>query len=200
MIPLSPQLLVSTTLALAGMGAQNDESFGVPAPAPDEPVLGELARPRESWDLKFVQRCGYWSHYDIATRTSSWPIPYGMTPLEMARFGAAAGILHRTPAYGDIFLQYSLDTEQFGHVGVVAKTLDGGVRDEDEAEYFDLYTIEGDTDQMGRPGRGAAVRLTRRLTPDDGDRFLRWSHLDNRDPDDARSTAAFAAVARMRAQ
>ena len=199
MIPLSPHLLISTTLALSGMGAQNDESFGVPAPAPDEaaPSASDAA---PSWDLKFVQRCGYWSHYDFATRTSSWPIPHGLSPLEMARFGAAAGILHKTPQDGDIFLQYSLDTDKFGHVGVVARMLEEGVRDKDEAVYFDLYTVEGDTDEMGRPGRGRAMRLTRRLSPDDGDRFLRWSHLDKRDPDDARSAAAFAAVARRRAQ
>ena len=74
------------------------------------------------------------------------------------------GILRDAPRPGDI------------HSGVVVEVLAsrqfrGKPRD------FDLYTIEGDTDEFGRLERGKAMRVRRRLSAAMGDRFLRWTEL-----------------------
>ena len=42
-------------------------------------VLRSAQDDRRSWDARFIHQCGYWSHYDHRSRSSSWPIPVDLT-------------------------------------------------------------------------------------------------------------------------
>src|ERR1035437_2973038 len=68
-------------------------------------------------------------------------------------------------------------TKTFIQAGVIASVEARGQYD-GRTPYFDAYTIVGDTDETGSPGRGRTMRLNRRLSPALGDRFLRWADMD----------------------
>jgi hypothetical protein len=171
MVPLSPQSLIISARTLALMGAQDDYTFG------DAPPRLLHAGSLERWDLRFVHRCGYASHYDHRSRTSSWPLPMDLTHMELVQFAADHGILRDEPAAGDVFLVSHSRTKTFIQAGVIASVEARGCYDH-RTPYFDAYTIVGDTDETGSPGRGRTMRLNRRLLPAQGDRFLRWSDMD----------------------
>ena len=111
------------------------------------------------------------------SRTSSWPLPMDLTHTELAQFGEAQRILRDEPAPGDVFLVAHPRTKTFIQAGVIASVEARG-RYDDRTPYFDAYTIVGDTDETGSPGRGRTMRLNRRLSLALGDRFLRWSDMD----------------------
>ena len=171
MFHLSPQLLIATTRALAGMCITGE-------PDEDTVTTGEFQNREASpnRDARFVQECGFWSHYDHRTRTSSWPIPHGLTTEGLAMFGMQHGVLHDTPLSGDIFLQYSPASKSFIHSGVIVEVL-ASFREGAEDPYFDVYTIEGDTDEMGRVRGGKTMRVRRRLSAMMGDCFFRWADM-----------------------
>lgn len=171
---LSPELLIATMRALAGLGL-TAQDFGEPAIARPRPAHHDDGRSSPSWDTPFLQSCGYWSHYDHATRTSNWPIPVDLTTAELALFGEAHDILHAIPEPGDIFLQWDADSEAFVHTGVVVQVL-GDCRI-GTGRAFDVYTVEGDTNQWGQLAGGRAMRVVRHLFPSRGDCFLRWCNL-----------------------
>ncbi len=175
MVPLSPHSLIIAARALVIMGAQDDQTFG--DPPPKQPGAQPDSAPRDSWDLKFVHRCGFSAHYDQGSRTSSWPFPQEMTTAQLAMLGNDQRIMRDVPAPGDLFLMYSPPSHSFTQVGIVVAILGRGYYNR-RTPYFDLYTIVGDTDETGLPGRGRAMRLPKRLSPAQGDRFLRWADLD----------------------
>jgi len=105
------------------------------------------------------------------------PLPMDLTHTELAQFGEAQRILRDEPAAGDVFLVSHPRTKTFIQAGVIASVEARG-RYDGRTPYFDAYTIVGDTDETGSPGRGRTMRLNRRLSLALGDRFLRWSDMD----------------------
>ena len=177
MFRLSPQLLIATTRALAGLGV-TEEDFGEADDGAQHQgrVLGIVQDDRSSWDARFVQQCGYWSHYNHRSRSSMWPIPVDLTTPELALFGLAHGVLHDTPEPGDVFLMWGPSRDMFVHAGVVVDVL-ATYPEPGRKRSFDVYAIEGDTDEYGRLRGGRAMRVRRRLSAARGDRFLRWAEL-----------------------
>ena len=171
MVPLSPQSLIISARTLALLGAQDDYTFGDAPSRPLQTSASEHGSP-ERWDLRFVHRCGYASHYDHRSRTSSWPLPMDLTHTELAQFGDAQRILRDEPAAGDVFLVSHPRTKTFIQAGVIASVEARG-RYDHRTPYFDAYTIVGDTDETGSPGRGRTMRLNRRLSLALGDRLYR---------------------------
>ena len=172
MYALSPQLLIAAAGTMVSLGVDAKCAFG--AEISDEPAArgaGDL-----SWDLKFVERCGYWSHYDYRCGKSSWPIPRGMSINELGLFAVSNEILVDEPESGDVFLQYSSRRREFIHAGIVVSVLASG-RYTQHRSYVDVYSIEGDTDADGGRCGGRALRVRRRLLPSHGDRFLRWTAI-----------------------
>lgn len=172
MYALSPQLLIAAAGTMVSLGVDAKCAFG--AEISDEPAArggGDL-----SWDLKFVERCGYWSHYDYRCGKSSWPIPRGMSINELGLFAVSNEILFDKPESGDVFLQYSSRRREFIHAGIVVSVLASG-RYTQHRSYVDVYSIEGDTDADGGRCGGRALRVRRRLLPSHGDRFLRWTAI-----------------------
>ena len=178
MTPLSPQLLIATTRALAGIGVNSEPGWKeATLPALDARTVPGEAR-RVSWDARFVLQCGYWAHYDHRTRTSSWPIPLTLTTPELAVFGKARGVLYDEPEAGDIFLQYAAHRRAFVHSGVIVDVLERIVAG--LTMHYNVYTVEADTDEAGMLGGGKTMRVRRRLSPMLGDCFLRWVELEKR--------------------
>ena len=176
MVPLSPQALIIAAQTLAFTGAQDDCTFGDPPPArPVDEIPPEGSKDR--WDLRFVDRCGYMSHYDHGGRASSWPLPMDLTHAELAEFARRERLLRDEPAPGDVFLAGHPRTRVLVQAGVIV-TVGAKGRYDKWNRYFDAYTIVGDTDETGLPGRGRVMRFNRRLLPAQGDLFIRWSDMD----------------------
>jgi hypothetical protein len=183
MFRLSPQLLIATSRALAGLRV-TEWDFGDTIEAePRADPLGDSSRRDEaprSWAVRFVLECGYWSHYEQRSRSSSWPIPRGLTTPDLALFGLAHNVLYDLPEPGDIFLMWGRRQKMFIHAGVVVDVL-AIHRVVGMKPFFDVYSAEGDTDEMGRLARGKAMRVRRRLSAELGDQFLRWTEIQRRD-------------------
>lgn len=176
MFRLSPEQLIVGARTLAAMSV-SEQFDGTTRRDPDIGQRVEAER-TDSWDVRFIQHCGFWSHYDHKSRTSAWPIPQTVTTTaELAEFGEQHAILRETPRTGDIFLQYGPQRKAFVHSGIVVDVL-ASRQFAGKPPHFDLYTIEGDTDEFGRLHRGRAMRVRRQLSPELGDRFLRWPALE----------------------
>ena len=195
MIRLTPRLLIATAGALVGLGASSrDHQPGGPI---DQICLAQTSQPHHAtWDVPLIQHCGYWAHFDYRAEQSAWPIPTASTAAELATFGLARGVIHESPEEGDIFLQYSPKERSFVHAGIVASVTGTGRLNLQTLPYFDVASIEGDTDPSGGLHGGSMRHVVRRLSPADGDRFLRWSDLDEYDHYLAAGAAAYAASQR----
>lgn len=174
MLELDPQLLLGAARALSGVGLTGECLPG--DEACDQPRDDGMDRP--SWDAQFLQRCGYYSHYYRRGEPSPWPIPKEYcTTMGLAEFGEARGLIREAPRVGDIFLQWGPVEAEFIHCGVVADVL-SGYTVKGKPPIYDLYTVEGDTDECGRRLGGKVMRVERKLSARKGDRFLRWTDVE----------------------
>ena len=174
---LSPQVMVQFTRRLVHQELKWKPTALHAPEIPDSAVTDDPTAGCAPLDVRFLQQMGFRAFYNEVTGTSAWPVPLGMTPYELALFGKAHGILHREPEGGDIFLQRGFRRSEYVHAGLVM-TVDGkGVLDE-RIEYFETSTCEGDTDHRGMLHCGHTAKLRRRLSPTQGDRFLRWCDLE----------------------
>ena len=128
--------------------------------------------------VEFVHFLGYHAHYDAATGRSSWPIPLRNSCAGLVRFAESRGILSaEPPAAGEIFLIWSEVEQRFMRAGFVAfvaraESWPGGAR------FFACHTIEAYSPGHSRNGGFAKDR--RKLSPECGDRFVRWAELEGR--------------------
>ncbi len=174
MTMLDPQQLIETARERARLfRGQMTVEHSPPLPVNDRDVMDEtmVCSP----DVAFIQNCGYLAYHDSCAGHSAWPIPDGLSSHELALFGTASGVVHRTPREGDIFLMYSTRRRQFVHTGVILDV----VRHDtiERTEYYDIISAEGNTDHRGLVERGRTMKIERRVTPALGDRFLRWTDL-----------------------
>ena len=157
-IPLSPVLLVASANALTGLSC---------------------GRPWGRGGVLFVHHVGFRSQFDVGMGHSSWPIPRGEDCGELARFAEAERILSaEAPAMGDIFLIWSEKKRRFRRTGIVAFVEKGERCFPSGLRYFDCRTIEAFTPDDGT-GDGVKLR-SRNLSPERGDRLVRWVDLDAR--------------------
>ena len=190
MFRLSPQLMIATAGALSRMSVLRDETL-TDERVPDASLDGSCVAPERASDVEFIQRCGYWSHYNYKYRRSSWPIPSGLSARDLGAFADARNVLYTEPEAGDIFLQFNPVRKAFVRVGLVLNVDDAGNLD-GRNPYFEVYTIEGNTDEVGHMGGGRTRRARRTLYPRHGDRFVRWAELDEMDTLLARADAFVA--------
>jgi hypothetical protein len=172
MIRLAPQLLIAAASSLVGLGEHPSEH------AEGGLIHRLLAGATDgSWDAALVHHLGYRSHYDHRSDWSAWPVAAPRAAEDLGAFGARTGVLRESPEEGDIFLQFSPLRRIFVHAGIVVQVCTRAKINE-MTPYFEVVTIEGDTDGHGRLRGGRTMRITRRLSPSSGDRFLRWVDLD----------------------
>ena len=174
---LQPQLLIATTRAMAGLQVVVERDLS--DTRPEVPLVDgrPVKTPGPSWDARFVNECGYWSHFDSSTKSSSWPIPLHFTTQELGLFGLRHNVLYDVPIPGDILLMHSPMYKAFVHSGVVVD-VSTPIPLRGEKPMFDVYSIEGDIDKLGRLHGGRSLPVRRRLSPSMGDRFLRWAELN----------------------
>lgn len=170
---LSPQSLINTGRALAGVGITSEQCQW------DADTLARAtdAEGPPSWDAKFIHVAGFWSHYNHKTRTSAWPFPTDLTTPELAIVGMRHNVLYQAPRPGDIFLQWNTGIEGFVHSGVILD-VERAYRVRGRKPTFEVYAVEGDTNEFGQVRGGKCMRITRRMLVDMGDRFLRWSDME----------------------
>jgi hypothetical protein len=104
MIAPSPRLLVGAANAFVGVGELSRDDRG---PVVDM-MLRQVGMPGDGgWSTAFVHHVGYWSHFDHATRTSSWPLPTLGDANALAQFGREQRIEREQPEPFDLFALYS---------------------------------------------------------------------------------------------
>ncbi|MES2177975.1 MAG: hypothetical protein V4550_08935 [Gemmatimonadota bacterium] len=177
MARLSPQVLVQ----MARNAVQQELNWKPTAqhapPIPTGATADNPAAALAPLDVRLLQQLGFRAYYDESVAKSSWPVPLGLSPQTLSVFGAERGILYESPMSGDILLQRSFRTREFIHAGLVTSVNGNGLID-DRIFYYDLSSIEGDTDHRGLLYRGYTGKLRRRMSPTQGDRFLRWAELE----------------------
>ena len=124
---------------------------------------------------EFVHHAGVFSHMDCLSRRSIWPLPQVANCEELARVAADKGILSvEQPKPGEIFLLWSRSARRLVHAGIVAwRTRDGTFRNSGRA-YHDCIVIDSHNRRAGVRQRPL------QLSPEGGDRFVRWVDLDGR--------------------
>ncbi|MDB4876958.1 MAG: hypothetical protein JWM41_3404 [Gemmatimonadetes bacterium] len=170
----SSAALIAAASAFVGL---QDVSGGL-LPGSVGEVLRRQAGSRGSgcWDMALLYHWGYWSQFDYRADESSWPLIPTTEPEALAEFARARGVLGAKPCDGDVFLQYSPRRSEFVRGGVIAHVYIDHDRPHD-ATYFEAVVLEGNSNRSGELGGPRVARLVRRLCPDLGDRFIRWTEL-----------------------
>src|SRR5436305_7726375 len=172
MLPLTPQLHVSTATAL---GAWDDRRVH---DTDDDRAIADCSRGDNS--LGFVHFAGFWSHIARDIKCSSWPLLQCERLEEVAALAEEHEELAPTPLAGDLFLLASPGGDRHVLAGVVlivetVTTLTNG------CIAFLCVTAEGalDVPAAGEfvPSTASARLVRRRLSPVFGDCFIRWSEL-----------------------
>lgn len=198
MIPLTPALLVGTASAL--IGYRNDPRCGGKPDCRNMKVdrvvrrlRARIGGDRAPWDAAFVHHAGYASHFDHRGGSSSWPIPArcSVHPHALAEFAREANILDPRPQAGDLFVLWCDGRRRFMHTGIVLHVGLPGEFPSGQA-FVECLVLSPNVHHDGRIGGPDTLRLTRRISPDRGDWFIRWTELDGVRPIDEPETAARA--------
>jgi len=116
--------------------------------------------------IRFVNYCGFRSHFGFAEGQSSWPLPRLASCSALAAYAEAEGILEEDPEEGDVFLKYAPLHGKFVRAGIVA-SVDYEYDWEGRSVYLCTVIDAG-------VSRGCA------LSPITGDRVVRWVKLEGR--------------------
>jgi hypothetical protein len=176
---LSPALLIAAANAFVGLDDSIEEAPGA------RPLRAQFLREvrvtradatTAAWHTAFVHHVGYWSHYDVDGRHSSWPLPPTNDPSLLAHFARKRGVLVTLPGPGDVFLLWSPRKRAFIRSGIIV-SIDATGFQRNLNIYYDCVTIEGDTDESMAVSGGRTLRHLRTLSSQDGDRFIRWRDI-----------------------
>ena len=179
MIRLTPRLLIGAANAAVGMSEKSalavkrivERRLTIEARDDDQRPLAH--------DVALVLHWGHCAHYDERVDSSSWPITRVRTADDIAGCASRNGLLREAPLEGDLFLLFSPPSRGYVRVGVLANVCGEG-RLGARSTYYDVITIEPDSNEHGELGGGKVVRMKRRLCPAAGDRFVRWADMDRR--------------------
>ena len=167
MLPLNPELLVSTATALASWEYQRN-------PRDAELDRASADAKRGDASLRFVQFLGFWSHFAHDSRASSWPLPNSNRITELFNFAMEHNGPRLDPVAGDIFLLASFRGCRHVRAGIIAVVETVGTLLKGSADFV-CTTIEGELGTDRSVSQVPAVRLVRRrLSPAFGDCFIRW--------------------------
>jgi|SRR5690348_11608658 len=188
--PLSPAFFMSSALALVdddtavdagprGMSAALARRYRLPNGSTADAVPSAAANPIDGgWSAAFVHHVGYWSHFDYRTATSVWPLPATSSCTELAAFAASHFILSAdAPESGDIYLLWSPQKMMFVRAGIVLGFIHPlGYLSGRKA--YECLTLDGDTTPSGSLRGPYTAVVQRVLSPDAGDRLIRWPLLE----------------------
>jgi hypothetical protein len=136
------------------------------------------AKKHHTWQhdgTDFVQHVGLTSHMDFQSTRSQWPLPNVSDCDQLSRVAAEKRILSvQTPYSGEIFLLYSRQLRRFVKTGIVAWRMRTATYHRSGLTYHECVTIES------RPHNAGVCQVPSKLSPESGDRFVRWADLDGR--------------------
>jgi hypothetical protein len=191
---LSPAFLITAALALVDDAAALDGApRELPAAlacryrnSPSDAGTSVAADPPTSvadnliagWSATFVHHAGYWSHFDYRMEASICPLPATSSCEELAAFAADNFVLaDDEPNPGDIYLLWSPAKKLFVRAGIILGLARRQVYPSGRIGY-ECLTVDADTTVRGSL-RGPSTAIIRRLlSPDAGDRWIRWPLLD----------------------
>jgi len=194
-IPLSPALLLSALATLAGLTetaasyslATVDFPVGLKpkiAPPLREPIPSPLA-PGGAWqDASLFSAVGFWSHQDLHSGISAWPLPAAVTRDMVVAFAHRHSVFASAPRAGDLFV--AVTDPRLPVCGVIAMDpepspyADAGDEAVMCATFEARAVVEGDYDDLRKPRRWCVVRRKRVFQPTLGDVFVRWADMDGR--------------------
>ena len=195
-LPLTPLLLVASANSFVRLGAgfgpdlrhvqvQLVESYlrdqcRVGKDGQGESGAGEDDDPAAPWDAAFVSYVGYWSHYDQRVERSAWPLPVTKRIDELAQFAFTSGLIRSAPVAGDVFLAWDRTLARFARTGIVVHARKRGRRRAELCD-FTCTTIEGSGEHLLSASGMLSLRRERVLSPEMGDRVIRWTGLDKRE-------------------
>ena len=191
----SPQGLALAAQALLGLGDETPGPGNDPVAESYRAFLREVrgrGGPIEHWDVAFLYRVGFATHFDHARERTFWPLPPVTTAQELWAFARLRGILVEEPEQGDIFLLYSEARKMYVRAGVVLD-LDGEGSWLRGGPYRECVTIEGNTNEALGAG-GQILRHSRKFSAKRGDWFVRWTMLAPCAPAGVRTPRCFRAV------
>jgi hypothetical protein len=169
---LTPALLIAAAQPFVGLGER----------ALIDRVLREVnaAESQQAWDAAFVHHVGYWSHYSDHEKSSTWPLPAAATVEELAQACDSSGLLRGTPMPGDLFLLNDQNTKCFTRTGIIVM-VSIFTQDDECGVTYDCITIEGDSTHHSVGDGPRVLRHRRTLSPELGDKFIRWTAHDDDD-------------------
>jgi hypothetical protein len=173
--PLSPAFLIPAALALV-----DDASAPHEAPRELQPsdAATSVAVNPTAWSATFVHRAGYWSHFDYRLEASRWPLPATSSCEELAAFAADNFVLaDDEPNPGDIYLLWSPAKKLFVRAGIILGHTRRQLYPSGRIGY-ECQTIDADTTVRGSLHGPRTAIIRRLLSPDAGDRWIRWPLLD----------------------
>lgn len=175
MITFSPERLVAAASAFVGVGEEGDANSGQMV----ELFLRGVNQPAgQPWCAAFVHHVGYWSHYDHATRRSSWPLPATASCWQLGEFARVRAVLKPLPQVGDVFLVYSGKLRRFAHTGIVTSLVSHQRAGDDHV--VECGTVEGNSNDGGSRDGRMTVSRQRKFSYVNGDRFIHWVDLESR--------------------
>lgn len=165
MIRLTPRFLIAAANAAVGMSEKS--AVAVQRVVERRIALHDCDAAQEALalDVALVLHWGHCSHYDALLDSSSWPIVRVRTADEIAGCASRNGLVRERPIEGDLFLLFSPPSRGYVRVGVVAQVCGEG-RLGARSAYYDVITIEADSNEHGELGGGKVVRMKRRLCPE----------------------------------
>jgi hypothetical protein len=179
---LTPALLVGAASAFIGFGEDPECHRYCRGVMVDRLVRQVLAKNTADapWDAALVHHAGYWSHYSHRGNNSSWPIParHCADANALVDFASRANILDRRPEVGDLFVLWSPARRRFVHTGIVLYVGSTGEFPSGH-RFIECVVLSPNVQPDGRIGGPDTLRLTRRISPDRGDWFIRWAELDS---------------------
>lgn len=172
--PLSPAMLLAAAQSMIGLHEEQADARGQVV----EMLLRQIGQPMDGpWHAAFIHHVGYWSHFDADTSWSSWPLPATGDCDRLWRFANDSRIGSVAwPQPGEIFLLWSGASRRFMHSGIVVRALT--TNSGRNGECVECLTIEGNISEKGRLAGPGMHRHTRLISPEKGDRFIRWADLD----------------------
>jgi hypothetical protein len=178
-IPYTPSALIATASAFAGLG---ELGRCAPSGSPVDCFLRQVHPERSAsdpvvrWDSAFIHHVGFWSHFDQALGSSSWPVPPFADPMALAEFARKQRVLVERALPGDLFLLWGPGRRRFVKAGIVVE-----VKEVIQHAHFrttlDCLTIAGDSDFVLGERGGRALRHRQNFSAKRGDRFVRWTDL-----------------------
>ncbi|HXC24577.1 MAG TPA: hypothetical protein VNU46_01590 [Gemmatimonadaceae bacterium] len=162
--PLRVERFVAAALTLNDVTEQGGENRGQTV----EWILRSAGlAPGEPWCAAYIYHVGYWSQYNPATQSSSWPLPRTGACTLLGDFARAHDVLSRRPSRGDVFLLYFPSLNRFAHTGIILTVTETPTA-------YQCLTIEGNTNDDGsREGYKSCIK-TRTFEKTSPHRFIQW--------------------------